>query len=246
MKIHLIFSTFILFYSSAVYAQQEKILKSFQHLKSIKVSGYEERVTVLLELSSSKIYNSTFQEINDKPKGFLLDDIECEINGVVIAEVLLDKKTDKRCLLTFGICPEFEFFLYDLETKEMIDSFFATEIVISGNGSVYTSGHLLDYNLRKKYQFDGRTFKEVNQPFYYIGLKSYTLRQVELFSDIELTQKLATLPKHYDVEVLLASNDKRFPSNYLVKTSYGLVGWAHLKSGQYQSIDIEGLFYNND
>jgi hypothetical protein len=218
--------------------------KSFDKLSTIKIKKYDE-ATVTLDNATSIIYNSTFIEIKQKPKSFILEDFECEANSIILADVLLDSKSQKRALLTFDVCPEYEFNLYDLETKKVIATFYALNIIVSGNGAIYTSGHLNEFNLRRKYTYDGKTFKEDKQPFFYIGLKSVTLKEVKLFSDKELTTPLAVLSAGYEIEVLLA--EQPFDNKvYLVRTSFGLTGWAALKAEQYKSIDIEGLFYNND
>lgn len=228
----------------SVFGQTTVPRKSFDKLSTLKITKHEE-ATVTFDNTTSTIYNLPFMEIKQKPKGFILEDFECESSSIIVAEVLLDSKSQKRALLTFDVCPEYEFSLYDLDTKKVIASFDALNIVISGNGSIYTSGHLNEFNLRQKFTFDGKTFKEDKQPFYYIGLKSVTLKEVKLFSDKELTTSLAVLPAGYEIEVILA--EQPFDNKvYLVRTSYGLTGWAALKAEQYKSVDIEGLFYNND
>jgi hypothetical protein len=230
--------------SISVLGQATPARKSFDKLVTRQVNKYEE-ASVTLDSATSTIYNLPFEDIKQKPKGFALEDFECEANAIIIGEVLLDNKTEKKALLTFGVCPEYEFYLYEITTKKVIQTFYALNIVIPGNGSIYTSGHLNEFNLRRKFTFDGKTFKEDKQPFYYIGLKSVTLKEVKLFSDKELTTPLAVLPAGYEVEVLLA--EQPFDNKvYLIRTSYGLTGWAALKAEQYKSVDIEGLFYNND
>ncbi|MFN3528324.1 MAG: hypothetical protein ACK417_00200 [Bacteroidia bacterium] len=243
MRIYLLtfmFSTMGLF----ALAQTAEPRKSFDKLSTISVKNHIE-ATATFDIASSTVYNAAFTEIKSKPKGFVLEDFECEVNSIIIAEVLLDSKSNRRALLTFDVCPEYEFNLYDLESKKNLGSFNALNIVIPGNGSMYTSGHLNEFNVRRKFTLEGRSFRENDQPFYYVGLKSVTLREVKLYSDKALTTTLAVLPSGYEIEVLLA--EQAFDNKiYLVRTSYGLIGWAGLKAEQYKSIDVEGLFYNND
>jgi hypothetical protein len=230
--------------SISVLGQTTVTRKSFDKLITRQIKKYNE-AAVTLDSATSTIYNLPFADIIQKPQGFTIEDFECEANAIIIAEVLLDSKTQKKALLTFGICPEYEFYLYDLDTKKAIATFSALNIIVPGNGSIYVSGHLNEFNLRRKYTYDGKTFKEDKQPFYYIGLKSVTLKEVKLYSDKELTTPLAVLSAGYEVEVLLA--EQPFGNKvYLVRTSFGLTGWALLKAEQYKAVDIEGLFYNND
>jgi len=86
---------------------------------------------------------------------------------------------------------------------------------------------------------------EVQQPYYYVGLKSRTLNTVNIYQTKDCKVLIATLPKDYEIEILL-TEDPFEPSMYLVRTSFGLTGWAKLRAGMYESIDVEGLFYNND
>jgi hypothetical protein len=62
------------------------------------------------------------------------------------------------------------------------------------------------------------------------------------------------LPVGYEVEVLLSENYDKFaenidyPINYLVRTSFGLVGWLRLTSEDTYHLDpvIRGLGYLGD
>ena len=244
MKQKLIILTFLII-NSLLYSQNIVGKKSFEKLTTFSVNYNEKIASFTIDTSNSIIYNEKFEKISNKPKGFKLTDFECEINAIILAEVIIDKTTNRKAILTFGICPEFEFYLYDIKTKKLIGYFSALNITIPGNNAIYTSGHLSEFNVRQKFEINDYNIKEKKQPYYYVGLKSITLKSINIYTDKELTEVLAVLPKGYEVEVLLAekSYDNRI---YLVKTSFGLIGWTKLKAEQYKSVDIEGLFYNND
>ncbi|MBD0257377.1 MAG: hypothetical protein ICV83_16790 [Cytophagales bacterium] len=218
--------------------------KPFDHLVTRQVKHHRE-ASFSLDSLTAIIYNGKFEELDKKPAGFSATDFECEVGSVIIADVLLDKKAQRRALLTFGVCPEFEFYLYDRQTKGLIQSFSALNIVIDASGSLHTSGHLNEFDLKRKYSFNGKAFVEDKQPFYYVGLKSVTLNEVKIYGDKQLSKLIAVLPKGREIEVLIAEK----PSSnklYLVRTGFGVIGWAPLKVDQYKSVDVEGLFYNND
>jgi hypothetical protein len=237
--------SFILGMFSAIAAGQTKPPKKlFDHLTTGQVKHHRE-VLFSLDSLTAIFYNGRFEELKKKPAGFSAGDFECEAGTIVISDVLLDQKTQRRAILTYGACPESEFYLYDRKTKGLIQSFSALHIVIHGNGTLYTSGHLGEFDLKQKYSFNGKTFVEDKQPFYYVGLKSVTLNEVKIYGDKQMTRLIAVLPKGAEIEVLVA--EVPFGNKlYLVRTGFGLTGWAPLKVDQYKSVDVEGLFYNND
>lgn len=100
---------------------------------------------------------------------------------------------------------------------------------------------------RKKHAQENGKLEQVQQPFYYVGLKSKTLNPVTIYLPKKLEKKIASLSINYDIEVVLS--EKSFNSTEaldLVKTGFGLVRWAKLKACQYEPIDVEGLIYNGD
>ena len=236
---------FVLGVLSTIAAGQTKPpKKSFDHLTTRQVKHHRE-ASFSLDTLTAILYNGKFEELKKKPAGFSAEDFECEVGTIVIADVLLDKQTQRRAVLTYGTCPESEFYLYDRKTKGLIQSFSALHIVIQGNGALYTSGHLDEFNARHKYSFNGKTFVEDEQPFYYVGLKSVTLNEVKIYGDRQLSRVIAVLPKGAEIEVLVAEQPSR-NKIYLVRTRFGVTGWAPLRVDQYKSVDVEGLFYNND
>ena len=105
-----------------------------------------------------------------------------------------------------------------------------TSLYAPGGASIYVSGWTNSFHpQRRKFTFDGRRFVEVVQPFEYVGIKSRVTHigeeggstTVTLFADKEKKGKVAVLPEGSEIEVLLADRDDW----YLVRTSFGLVGW---------------------
>jgi hypothetical protein len=228
-------------------SQEIKVHQSFENLVEIKLQDFDD-VSIKYDPTISQIIAKKIKELETDYNNTFPDvySVDCEgEHGWVILKTKLDRKTDKYYYITFMICPDTEFYIYEDGNKEPIDKLYALNLVVTGNGVIYTSGHMGNFNVRRKFEFSNGKFVEVEQPYYYVGLKSKTLNTVNIYQTKECKKLIATLPKNYEIEILLT--DSPFtPNLYLVRTSFGLVGWAKLKSGQYESIDVEGLFYNND
>lgn len=116
------------------------------------------------------------------------------------------------------------------------------KLYILGNGSLFTSGHTNNmFDMRRKYQVSKGSIEEVLQPFYYVGIKSKTLRPAVLYRSQEMKEVIAQLPKNYAVEILL--NQGEF---YLVKTSFGLTGWLRLSGDQRESGLFSEIYFAGD
>ncbi len=156
-------------------------------------------------------------------------DMKWEYDGQPVIFVQL-KHGGEKYLLVYDEGPSEDpgFFFYKKEDGDYVDKFevYADKIFITGTGFVYTAGHTNQYyDKRRKFKFIGTELIEVKQPYYYVGLKTKTVRPIKIYSDHACTKILASLPADYEVEVVAAdSNDEK----YLVKTSFGLVGWWKL------------------
>jgi len=227
-------------------SQEAKVHQSFENLSEIKLPN-SDKTSIKYDPTISYIIVKQYKELDsDYNNTFPLDEADgCYEDSWIILKTKLDRKTDKYYYITFLICPETEFYIYEEGNKEPTDKLFALNLVIPGNGAVYTSGHMGNFDVRQKFEFTNGKFLEVKQPYYYVGLKSKTLNTINIYQTKDCKKLIATLPKNHEIEILLT--DESFtPSFYLVRTSFGLVGWAKLRAGQHESIDVEGLFYNND
>jgi hypothetical protein len=119
----------------------------------------------------------------------------------------------------------------------------ALQVFIPGNGSLYSSGHTNNlFNTRKKYQVHNNTLKEIEQPFYYVGLETQTSAPVKLYASEQLNDVIANLPADYDMEVLI---NKKGTNLFLVKTKFGLTGWVKAEMCGLRT-QIDGLDYAGD
>ena len=135
---------------------------------------------------------------------------------------------------------------------------------LPGNGYVYTdyddSGSSY-YRKRQKWALDGKTFKEVAQPYYYLGLDStyhgnYENKDAPLTLTDDSGKKVATLKAGDKLTLLLADagydcpegariGDENAPicteARLLIKTADGTLGWLLLDYSKGDAPSIDGL-----
>ena len=119
------------------------------------------------------------------------------------------------------------FFVVVIDGKPVIEEsgttlhFKGSIVYIEGIANAY-------FNVKRKFQLNNNTFSEVKQPFYHIGIKGKLNFPIKLFATQGLKNKIASLPKGYEIEILLGLFGK---NNYdlekiLIKSKFGLVGWC--------------------
>ena len=135
---------------------------------------------------------------------------------------------------------------------------------LPGNGYVYTdyddSGSSY-YRKRQKWALDGKTFKEVAQPYYYLGLDStyhgnYENKDAPLTLTDDSGKKVAALKAGDKLTLLLADAGYDCPANarigdkndpictearLLIKTADGTLGWLLLDYSKEDAPSIDGL-----
>ena len=135
---------------------------------------------------------------------------------------------------------------------------------LPGNGYVYTdyddSGSSY-YRKRQKWALDGKTFKEVAQPYYYLGLDStyhgnYENKDAPLTLTDDSGKKVATLKAGDKLTLLLADAGYDCPAGarignendpictearLLIKTADGTLGWLLLDYSKGDAPSIDGL-----
>lgn len=142
--------------------------------------------------------------------------------------------------------PCYEFYTVNNGNYDFLFSVQGTQIFIPGNGFLYVSGHTNNiFDKHKKFRFTGKGVVEVPQPYYYVGLKTKTLQNIQLYSDYNCTKKLAVVAANSKIEVVAAEfsvDCKKF----LIKTPFGLLGWWKLDNDYPSSKKIKGLYYAGD
>ena len=112
------------------------------------------------------------------------------------------------------------------------------KIFISEHGFIYSINRMNDiYTTYKKYKLLKGKIREIKQPFYKILRECKTSALTKIYSQKHQKGHLiASIPKGEMVKVLLADisearGRKTEEREYLVETSFGLVGWVTSKAG---------------
>lgn len=215
------------------------IAQSFSELDSLKESYF----TIRFDKKISTIVN---KKIDHPEEGYWTQDV---------ITTRLNKNIDETIIVEFDPGPSddpgFVFYRENKTNKqrEYINQVNGDELIITHNGFFYTktaSNNM--FVKRSKFQYDGKTITETPQAFYYVGLQTITLKPFTLYSDTKCTKAVANIPKNYQVEVLVNTEDL-----YLLKTPFGLTGWVKIPSSQtdesydvMQGTGIKGLFFRGD
>ncbi len=218
--------------------------KPFPYLLEITHAD-DSTVHLYVDKHKTEIFNQKLSELNKNHPLYTSED--CESGMTLLAITSIDNSSRKYAIV-YGFCPEPEFHLYSAsDLSKFYGAVGGVNMYIPGNGSLYVSGHLnSNFDRKVKLKFENNELKEVKQPLYYVGLKTKTLKPITLYQTKEFKNVVANLPENYRVEVLLAETGYRHEDYYLIKTDFGLVGWAKIKAGQYSAIDIEGIYFNGD
>jgi len=206
----------------------------FSNLKELKDHGcvlYEPSITTLINKSIDDPYGETVYHL---------------------LKTKVEKSSSVLYVITFDYGPS-EDHTYNIykETSSgsliHISEIGAEKLVIPGNGYIYSSGRNNQlYDKKRKFKLSGESLTEVEQGAYYIGLKTQTNKTITLYSDKDKKNKTAVLPKNYDIEILIEKN-----KCILIKTAFGLTGWAKLSDlNTYdmtgESLSIKNFYYAGD
>ena len=121
----------------------------------------------------------------------------------------------------------------------------ATSIHIPGNGSLYFERRMNTVVPKEKGKItlQNGVFKELAQPFYYIGKETVTLKPIVLYTDHTFTKKVAGLGKGSKVTAVMA---KPLSPHVLVKTPFGLTGWVKDASTPFEARVLKGIYQTGD
>lgn len=222
MKKMLLFLTLAnLIYSDEAYSQ------SFNYLKEIDL-GY----------AVSILYDDNLTELIQKT--------DPETGAIEVLKTKISRFAHLDYIVEFdpgpSEDPSFTFYCLENNDKKPIITIPGERLIIPGNGNVYVSGRSNNMFLkRQKFKLSNNMLEEVEQPAYYVGLKTKVLKTIELFADIEQTKRVAVLPKNHEVEVILNQGEY-----YLLKTPFGLLGWIRIGSFDITEPILEGIFYAGD
>lgn len=129
------------------------------------------------------------------------------------------------------------------------------QLIITGNGALYSlQNSNAKFTVRHKLTWNGKAWREVPQPFLYVGEKvkvaarnivtEEPVTSVPLYAEKKVgSEVIVTLAPGAQVEILLT--DKGAGEWFLVRTEFGLVGW-HYSPGGGIVPDALGLSFHGD
>lgn len=165
----------------------------------------------------------------------------------------IDGNKNNKVLVCFNFGPSydpsFEFFKLIDGNYKMIFSLSGEQLFIPSNGNLYISGITNNmFDVKRKFKYKNDKIVEVKQPYYYVGQNTVTLKSIKLYTDKNCTTVLAVLPANAKIEIIAASvaNDLNIENKsiYLIKSSFGLLGWWKLDN--YASEKIKDLYFHGD
>jgi hypothetical protein len=196
--------------------------------------------------STTEVFNIQLKDL-DKSDPLYTDFEEAEFDIKAIKTKIDNSSTDEYFVVfSFGLSSDPAFWFYKSDNFEKVAfSVSGLRLYIPGNGSIYVSGHTNNnFDVRKKYQLKDSKLIEIQQPFYYVGLKTKTLKPIKIYDSKKLENVIANLPENYKIEVLLSENDNS--SLFLVRTEFGLTGWIDLGYIGQKPDKIDNIFFNGD
>ena len=123
-----------------------------------------------------------------------------------------------------------------------------TTLHFKGN-TIYIEGNANSYfDKKRKFQLIDNSYREVNQPFYHIGIKGSLNYPIQIYKTDKFLEKVAYLPKDYEIEVLIGQTGGEYNDleKVLIKTEFGLIGWFNFKEVAFGKPLINGLYYHGD
>jgi hypothetical protein len=198
--------------------------ESFKGYKKVELP-YHTGVTSRGELFLAPTINFIEKKLLDQ--GFEIDGVTFRLNSYNFEVICVPGPAEN---VTFQI----QVFR---KNDKLTGQFSAERLFISSTGNFYTEsifGYLFPVN--KKFKIRGNEIVEIKQPYYSVNLDCSVNEKLIITSEKCSKDKvLAVIPKGMQIHVLLAENPDFHEAcnggkNYLVRTSFGLVGWINTKS----------------
>lgn len=217
----------------------------FDYLSKVVVDE-EDGILVKYNPASTEVYNKKVSDL-DPNDPFYPDEEDPGMGNVKLIKTQI-KPGGSYYYVVFSWGPSADpaFIFYKQgATDKMVFSLSGERLFIPGNGNIYIDGHTNNlFNTRKKLKLVNDELVEIKQPFYYVGLKSQTMKSAKLYESEHLRNVIANLPEGYSVEVLI---NKPGTDLFLVRTDFGLTGWLKLGQNAFWGNEvIKGLYFAGD
>lgn len=116
-----------------------------------------------------------------------------------------------------------------------------TKLIVSLDGNFIVSGHTNSmFNIKRIIFFNGKTFEEIKQPFYALGISSAALANGVAKNQANVKSSVVfTFKKNEELEILISDLNQEY---FLVKNKTGVVGWLNIPKTQRPTIFKEIYF----
>ncbi|MCL7487459.1 MAG: hypothetical protein M8357_04700 [Desulfobulbaceae bacterium] len=192
----------------------------FSNLESVRIKNAQSYLAYFhYNPGSTVILNELNRDLSGE-YGFAVTDV---------ARITVKVDAEETYLITYDeglpAGPNFTFYKLDGPDMQSVGSINGINLYWPRARNFYTSGVLHSmYDQRRKYVLLNGKIREVQQPFMYVGKESELSENIIIYSSQALQDEVGYLPAGAKVSVLLADNDF-----YLIKTSFGLVGWMKIE-----------------
>ncbi len=219
-------------------AQSYVVPQSFKHLNKIEVNKDWKIFVFTPKNTDTNVYEIRKQLENTNFR-----------NSIPICIVSIDGDNDSNILLGINegasADPSFDFFKLINGEYIFLFTIEGQQLFIPGNGNLYISGEANNmFHKKRKFKYINDNIVEVKQPFYYVGKTTVTLKPIKLYSDKNCTYVLATLPAKAKIEIIAAQSTDEYNNYFLIKSSFGLLGWWKLDNDY--SEKIEDFYFHGD
>jgi hypothetical protein len=247
MKIRLLFTSTLIIVTLTSWSQNNQTVSTFANLKTMTLEG---EIKIHYPEAGTEVFNIKCNQL-PKDDPFYGEDDTPDGQNIKALRLKIGPSDAQAVTVLFTEGPSMDpAFIFARADGSWITNLGGLELYISGNGYVYTVGHTnTSFNKKSKYFFNGEEFKEVRQPFYYIGLVTTTTRNITIYADKNEEEAVATIPANTEVEVLLAEYSQKFGGfeYFLVKTPLGLVGWVGFQTYNLsEGTPLKGIYYSGD
>jgi hypothetical protein len=166
---------------------------------------------------------------------------------ILIGSAILRKGSRDTLIIRYtegaSLDPGFLFFWPNGKAVARTDYIDGLNLAIPGDGFFYTWGHTNSYfNIHRKFCLDNGVIHEIEQPFYYVGLKTVALKDLMLYSDLGGSTVSARVAAGDSIVVLINTGEA-----FLIKFGFDVLGWYRPKEQIMQwPTDIGGIFFYGD
>lgn len=263
--LNLLVTIFFLCFSSVIYAQDVSDLfktldthyqerpplfpESFSSLTSKTVYDkyipggvkihFNESDSAVLDINIKGFYNNSGKFIKYDPNSGGTD------SSIRVLKTHINSKSDVQYYIDFnaGLSVDPHFIIMRAKGDSAVfvgETDWCLDIFIPGDGFIYTAGHTNNmFDTRRRYSVENDSLIETQQPFYYVGLKTVTTKEIKLSSTEDANDSFITIPAETPITVLINKGD-----SFLISDPFGITGWINIEHTYYTP--IKNLIFRGD